>query len=76
MLVLTRKVDDAIIIGDNITLKVISIEGGIVKLGIDAPSEVSIVRSELLKEVENANKAASHKIDESFLQEFYSKFKK
>ncbi|MEA2111400.1 MAG: carbon storage regulator CsrA [Campylobacterota bacterium] len=76
MLVLTRKTDDSIVIGDNITIKVVSIEGGVVKLGIDAPNDISIMRSELLQEVENSNIAASHQIDESFLQEFYSKFKK
>ncbi len=76
MLVLTRKADDSIVIGDNITIKVVSVEGGVVKLGIDAPKDISIIRSELLKEVENSNKAASHKMDDSFLEEFYSKFKK
>ncbi len=76
MLVLTRKTDDSIVIGDNITIKVVSVDGGVVKLGIDAPHNISIMRSELLKEIEDSNKAASHKIDESFLEEFYSKFKK
>ena len=76
MLVLTRKADESIVIGDNITIKVVSVEGSVVKLGIDAPQEISIIRSELLKEVENSNRAASHKIDDSFLEEFYSKFKR
>jgi carbon storage regulator CsrA len=76
MLVLTRKADDAIIIGDNITIKIISIEGNVVKLGIDAPTDISIIRSELLDAVEKSNIAASHKVDDSFLKEFYNKFKK
>ncbi len=75
MLVLTRKTDDAIVIGDNITITVVSVEGGVVKLGIDAPKEISIIRSELLKEVENANKAASQQQNDSFIEAFYTKYK-
>ncbi len=75
MLVLTRKTDDAIVIGDNITITVVSVEGGVVKLGIDAPKEISIIRSELLKEVENANKAASQQQNDSFIAAFYTKYK-
>ena len=67
MLVLARKLDESIIIGDDITLKVISIEKGVVKIGIDAPSEVSIVRSELMASVKDANIAASQEINEENL---------
>jgi carbon storage regulator len=48
MLVLSRKKDEAIRIGDEITIKVIALKGGGVRLGIDAPINISIVRSELL----------------------------
>ena len=76
MLILSRKEDESIVIGDNITLKIISIDKGIVKLGIDAPSDVAILRSELLEAVEESNKEASAYVDESLLDGFYSKFKK
>lgn len=59
MLVLSRKVDESIVIGDNITIKVISVEKGVVKLGVDAPKNVSIVRNELLEDVKDSNIAAS-----------------
>ena len=61
MLVLARKTDESIVIGENIVVKVISIENGVVKLGIDAPKEVSIIRNELIEEVKESNKAASLK---------------
>lgn len=47
MLVLSRKVDDTIIIGDNIKIQVIKIKGNTVRLGIEAPSDVKILRGEL-----------------------------
>ncbi len=47
MLVLSRKKDEKIIIGDNITLMVIEIRGDKVRLGIDAPKEVSVHREEV-----------------------------
>ena len=59
MLVLARKLDESIIIGDNIIVKVISVDKGVVKLGIDAPSDIPILRNELLEDVKDANIAAS-----------------
>jgi len=59
MLVLARKLDESIVIGDNIIVKVISVEKGVVKLGIDAPSDISIVRNELIEDVKDSNIAAA-----------------
>lgn len=67
MLVLARKIDESIVLGDDITIKVISIEKGVVKLGIDAPKDISIIRSELLEDVKEANLASSKDIDENTL---------
>lgn len=66
MLVLTRKVDEGIVIGDNIEIKVIAIEGSKVKLGITANKDISIVRKEILEAVKNENLSAG-KIDEANL---------
>lgn len=63
MLVLARKLDESIHIGDNIVVKVVSIDNGIVKLGIDAPKDISIMRNELVEEVKESNRAASQKVD-------------
>ena len=61
MLVLARKLDESIVIGDNIIVKVISVEKGVVKLGIDAPSDISIVRNELIEDIKDSNIAAAKK---------------
>lgn len=47
MLVLSRKIQEAITIGSDIKIRIISIRGNTVRLGIEAPQEVSILRSEL-----------------------------
>ncbi|MGE4511422.1 MAG: carbon storage regulator CsrA [Sulfurimonadaceae bacterium] len=62
MLVLARKIDESIIIGDDITVKIVSIDKGVVKLGIEAPSHVTIIRDELLSDLKNSNRAASKEV--------------
>jgi carbon storage regulator CsrA len=47
MLVLSRKPDEKLMIGADITIKVLSVRGGVVKLGIEAPPHVRILRGEL-----------------------------
>ena len=69
MLVLARKLDESIVIGDNIVVKVVSIDNGVVKLGIDAPKEISIIRDELIQEVKEQNRAALNKSDKNDLSE-------
>lgn len=48
MLVLTRKIDQSIRINDDITITVVAVEGGSVRLGIEAPRSVLIMRTELI----------------------------
>ena len=54
MLVLTRKLNQEIRIGENIVVRVIAIKGNQVRLGIVAPAEVPVLREELLAKVPSA----------------------
>lgn len=55
MLVLTRKIGESIMIGDQIEVKVISVEGDQVKLGIVAPKSVKVHRSEIFEAIQAQN---------------------
>ncbi len=55
MLVVTRKQGESILIGDDIEISVSKIEDGSVKIAIQAPREMAILRKELYKEVESEN---------------------
>jgi carbon storage regulator len=63
MLVLTRRPGQSILVGDAIELVVVRIEGDRVVLGIDAPREVRVVRSELLRAVEAENQVSAEARD-------------
>lgn len=58
MLVLSRKKGETIVIGDEIEVKVLSIEGEQVKLGIVAPKSVKVHRSEVFEAIQQQNKEA------------------
>lgn len=53
MLVLSRRIEESIQIGDTITVTVLEIQGGKVRLGITAPTTVAVHRKELLEEVDS-----------------------
>ncbi len=55
MLVLSRKVGERILIGENISVTVVRVTGGGVRIGIEAPAELPIIREELKREVDQSN---------------------
>lgn len=55
MLILSRKEDESIQIGEDIEIKVVQTARGFVKIGIEAPKSVLVLRKELLDEVKNKN---------------------
>jgi carbon storage regulator len=61
MLILTRKIDEAIRLGDDIRIVLVQIKGGQVRLGIECPSHVRVLREELYEAVrqENLNAVSS-----------------
>ncbi len=59
MLVLTRKSDESIKIGDDITITVVEIKGNAVRLGIQAPASLRIYRKELFEKIRQENLLAS-----------------
>jgi len=60
MLILSRKIEEEIRLGDNITVKVLAIHNGQVKIGIEAPRDVRVIRGELYAGIQQANVEASH----------------
>ncbi len=59
MLILTRKVEQGIVINNDVFVRVLSIDGERVKIGIDAPRSISVLREELLAEVAGENREAA-----------------
>lgn len=58
MLILTRKKDESIILNGNIEIKIIELDDGKVRIGIDAPKSIEIMRKELYETIEEENKKA------------------
>lgn len=59
MLVLTRKLGESVTIGDNIKISVIDIKGRQVRLGIEAPPEMTIHREEIYAKIQEENQRAA-----------------
>lgn len=58
MLVLTRKIGEAIVIDDNIKITVVQVKGKQVRIGVDAPKETKIHREEVYQSIQEENRAA------------------
>ncbi|MBI5212796.1 MAG: carbon storage regulator CsrA [Nitrospirae bacterium] len=69
MLVLTRKANQIVNIGDDIRIKIVEIGNGYVKLGIEAPREMPIYREELYEKLKQLNQEAA-KLDMGKLKDF------
>ncbi|WP_269782148.1 carbon storage regulator CsrA [Nocardioides sp. R-C-SC26] len=59
MLVLSRRIGESVVIGDDVTVTVLDVRGDVVRIGIDAPRSVAVNRAELLAELESSNQAAA-----------------
>jgi carbon storage regulator len=65
VLVLSRKCEQSLLVGEDITITVLSIDGERVKLGIDAPRSVTVLRSEVHDQLQSANAGAARPLDSS-----------
>ncbi len=59
MLILTRKLNESIMIGDDIIITIIDIDKGHVRLGVDAPRDVAVHRKEIYDRIQDENKKAA-----------------
>jgi len=57
MLILTRRIGEAIMIGDNVVINVLGVKGSQVKIGVDAPREISVHREEIYRRIQEENAA-------------------
>jgi len=60
MLVLTRKIGEGIVIGEDITITIVEMKGGNVRIGIDAPRDKKIYRQEIFEKVVAENRDAAN----------------
>jgi carbon storage regulator len=63
VLVLSRKCEQSLLVGDDVTITVLAIDGERVKLGIEAPRSIVVLRGEVLEQIKSANAGAAHPQD-------------
>jgi len=77
MLILSRKIGEAVVLDEKITVRVIDISKGVVRIGFDAPNDMLILREELEEEVKQANIEAKSSVKNmDALRGLSRKFKK
>jgi carbon storage regulator len=64
MLVLSRRVGESVVVGDDVAITILEVRGDVVRVGIEAPRDVKVHRAELLAELEQTNKQAASPTDD------------
>lgn len=59
MLILTRRIGERLIIGDDVTIEILDVKGNQIRLGIDAPKEISVHREEVYKRIQEQKYGAN-----------------
>ena len=67
MLVLTRRVGESLVIGDDVVIRVLDVKGDVVRIGVDAPRHVQVHRQEVYEAVMAANRAAAAANEETLV---------
>ncbi len=65
MLVLTRKIGESLVVGDDVVIRVLDIKADVVRIGVEAPRHVKVHRQEVYEAVRAANQAAAASSDEA-----------
>lgn len=73
MLALARKVNQSIMIGDDIEITLLEIKGDQVKIGISAPKSIPVYRKEIYLQIQEENKQAGQEVDIAKIRDLFEK---